>query len=62
MNKLLEIYVDNIIYEERVKEVDFILYKLIADTYCYGYKEYNKEFFLTEADYNSVKTKGYYYG
>lgn len=57
---LLRTYVTNITHEELVKGVDFIFYKVIADTDCYGHKEYNKTLLLTKDNYKSVKEKGYY--
>ena len=38
------------------------LYKLVADTDCWGTKEKQKSFLVTEHDYKSIKEKGYYMG
>lgn len=57
---LLETYVTNITYEELVKDLDFILYKIVADTDCYGCKEYNKTLYVHADQYKSIKEKGYY--
>lgn len=58
--KLVEIYITKIWSERLVKECNFPLYELIADTDRRGRKEYKKHFFVNELDYKSIKEKGYY--
>ncbi len=58
---LLEHYVTNITKVEKI-ECDWgYYYKIIADVDCYG-MEKQKEFGLSQSDYNMVLEKGYYMG
>lgn len=57
---LLETYVKNIIHEEKLIDAGYSCYRIIADTNCYGHEEYEKELFLSEYEYKSVKEFGYY--
>ena len=57
---LLEIYVSNITADEETEYKG--IRKLIADTDCYGNKEYQKEIIVDEHNYKSIKEKGYYLG
>ena len=57
---LVETYVTKIWSERLVEECNFPLYELVAETDCWGRKEHKKHLFVNEADYKSIKEKGYY--
>lgn len=57
---LVETYITNIQSERLCEETTFPLYEIIADTDCYGHKEYGKKLILNQYDYDSVKKNGYY--
>lgn len=63
---ILEIYVSNITSDticEKVSDGHHVRYhKLIADKNCYGAKETQVEFCVSEQDYQSIMENGYYLG
>lgn len=63
---ILEIYVSNITSDtvyEKIFDSHLVRYhKLIADKNCYGAKETQVEFCVSERDYQSIMKNGYYLG
>lgn len=63
---LIEIYVSNITKHEIEKcQYDggnYIIHHLVADRDCYGDIECQKEFDLTDGEYQHVMRNGYYLG
>lgn len=63
---ILEIYVSNITRDvvcEKVYDGHLIRYhKIVADKDCYGAKENQVEFCVSEQDYQSIMKNGYYLG
>ena len=53
---LVEMWVTNITLHTEVEGLHFIK----ADFNCYGRKEYQKEKWITDRDWKSIKDKGYY--
>ncbi|MDO5546865.1 MAG: hypothetical protein Q4F79_00035 [Eubacteriales bacterium] len=63
---LLEIYVTNItkheIQESSYNGQTIRIHRLVADKDCYGAKQYQVEFTVSESDYQSILNNGYYVG
>lgn len=55
---LLEVWVSNITSVSEPNEYGVVT--LIADKDCWGNKEEQVEFSITQGDYESILTKGYY--
>lgn len=59
---ILEHYVTNITSVKKETCEWGTIYKLKADVNCYGCIEKQKEFTLSQSDYDMVLKKGYYMG
>ena len=57
---VVETYVSNITKAEKIKEKWGDYYKLTADTNCYGGKDKQKIFTVSESEYELILEKGYY--
>lgn len=55
---LLEVWVSNITYVSEPNEYGGVT--LVADTDCWGNKQKQVKFDVTQEDYESILTKGYY--
>lgn len=61
---VLRHYITNITFLKPLEIIEnndcFYIFELIADVNCYGNISYQKHFYLSESQYNSVIENGYY--